>query len=408
MELTASQADLLKTTRRADTVRACLLDPVASAFRGSGLGVLVALQFFEGADWQKGLLAAVGTFGMLMTPLSVSLTARWRLSVSRAAALIFMAAAPGLVLATVAPSLALFMAGIFLSLPLAAAAIPLITTMWQQNAPPHIRGRHFSRVVFMGGLAAMLSAVAISFWLGDDPGRYRPVTACFAVMMFLAGLVLWRVPSRPLARRKRSEGHHGLSIFKLLWQDRLFGYLCIAQMFIGFANLATIPLRTEFLGSDVRGMGYMAGRVFLIATVVPEIARFVFIPIWGRLFDRINFAVLRLSVSTMFLISLLISFLPTLPCQVAGSLFYGMGMGGAAIAWLLWVTKLAPAEKTADYMAVHTFLTGFRGLVGPQLAFLMLGRLSFVSLGRVGAGMVLVSIVMLLPAIRHFRDRQHV
>ena len=98
---------------------------------------------------------------------------------------------------------------------------------------------------------------------------------------------------------------------------------------------------------------------------------------------------------------------PLLPLLIIGSALFGLAMGGGAIAWSLWVTKLAPAEKTADYMSVHTFLTGFRGIIGPQVAFLLLGGLSFVAIGRLGALMILISIAMLVPLIKRFQNREH-
>ena len=114
-----------------------------------------------------------------------------------------------------------------------------------------------------------------------------------------------------------------------------------------------------------------------------------------------------LSVSLCFVFSLLAAFSPLLPLQIIGSALFGLAMGGGAIAWSLWVTKLAPAEKTADYMSVHTFLTGFRGIIGPQVAFLLLGGLSFVAIGRLGALMILISIAMLIPLIRRFDNIEH-
>jgi MFS family permease len=406
MNLTTEQRSLLQKTTRADTVRACMLDPIASSFRGSGLGVLVALQFFDGADWQKGLLAAVGTGGMLLSPLAVSLAARAGYSVSRAAATILFLGVPGLLLAACAHSLATFMIGVFLSVPLLGAAMPLGTAMWQQNAPGWLRGRVFSRVSFIGGICGVLSSVAISFWLGDDPGRFRPIMLCFSAMLVVAGLAIWRVPTHAL-EPKPSGGGHGLGVLKLLVEDRLFGYLCIAQMLIGFGNLATIPLRTEFLGSADRGMGYTAGIVYLMTVVVPESLRLFSLPMWGWLFDRLNFAVMRMSVSSCFVVSLLCTFSPHLALQLVGSAFFGLAMGGGAIAWALWVTKLAPAQRTADYMAVHTFLTGVRGLIGPQLAFAALAFWSIKSIGAIGAGIVFISILMLLPTIRIFHNRAH-
>jgi len=344
---------------------------------------------------------------MLLSPLSVATATRLRLPVSRASALCFILASPGMLLATAATSLPVFMVGVYLSVPLCAMAIPLVTAMWQQNAPPELRGKSFSRVMFTGGLAAVLSSIAITLLLGDDPGRYRWATSTFAIMLIAAGLALLRVPSRPLEFKKRGDRHHGIAVLLLLWHDRLFGYLCIAQMLIGFANLATIPLRLEFFGSQVRGMGYSPRTVFLLATVLPEVARFAAIPLWGRLFDQMNFALMRMSVSLCFVFSLLTAFSPLLPLQIIGSALFGLAMGGGAIAWSLWVTKLAPAEKTADYMSVHTFLTGFRGIIGPQIAFLLLGGLSFAAIGRLGALMILTSIAMLVPMIRRFDNIKH-
>ncbi len=407
MTLTDEQTQLLSCTTRADTVRACMLEPIGSSFRGSGLAVLVALQFFDGADWQKGLLAAVSTCGMLLSPLAVSLAVRVGAPVSRVAGVLVMAAAPGLLLASLAQSLVTFMVGVFLSVPLLGAAVPLGTSMWQQNAPGWLRGRAFSRVTFIGSSVAVASSVLISLWLGDDPGRYRPVTLCFAVMVLVAGVALWRVPTRPLERRPRSGRGRPFGFLTLLWQDRFFGYLCIAQMLIGLGNLATIPLRTEFLGSTERGMGYTAGVVYLITVVVPEVARLGSIPMWGRMFDRLNFAVMRMCVSSCFVVSIPCTFSPWLPLQLVGAAMFGVAMGGGAIAWSLWVTKLAPAERTADYMAVHTFLTGARGLVGPQLAFAALSIWSIQTVGLVATGIVLLSVLMLLPAIRIFRGRSH-
>ncbi len=393
--------------RRAETLRVSMLEPVFSAFRGSGLGVLVALQFFDGADWQKALLGSVGTVGLLLCPCAVGLARRTKAPVSRVAGALTILAAPGLLVATLAPSLWVFMLGIFLSIPMVASAMPLITAMWQQNAPPKARGRTMSHVIFVGGLSTTVITVLISLWLGSDPGRFRPVTACFVLMVVVAGAAIARVPSRPLEPSRKADGHQGISFLKLLWHDKLFGYLCIAQMLIGFSNLATIPLRTEFLGSDQRGMGYVASLVFLLTTVVPAASRFLSVALWGRLFDRLNFAVMRGSVTLCFVVSLATSFSPILALQIMGAVFFGIGMGGGAIAWALWVTKLAPAEKTADYMGVHTFLTGVRGLIGPQVAFLLLARMSIAQVGMAGALMALSAVIMMIPIIPRFQNREH-
>ena len=176
----------------------------------------------------------------------------------------------------------------------------------------------------------------------------------------------------------------------------MFGYLCIMQMMLGLGNLATIPLRTEYLGSDVRGMGLSAGLVLVLTIAVPEAGRLFSTLIWGRLFDRLNFIVLRLSINVLFAASIILFFIPNMLCIIIGSALFGIAMGGGKIAWSLWVTKYATPYKTADYMAVHTFLTGARGLVGPQLSYAALAVMSVPQVGWIGTSLVLLSCVMLV------------
>jgi len=408
MNLLPKQVALLRKTLIYDGIRSCMITPLHSAFRGSGLAVLVVLQFFNGADWQKGVIAAVPFMGMLLSPLVVSIGSKFKIQVSRFAGILIFLMAPGLIMASLAQNLWQFTLGIMLSVPILGAVLPLITAMWQQNAPGTVRGRAFGRVTIAGGVTAVISSLAISFWLGDDPGRYRPVTLCFAIMVIIAGVALWRIPSRPLEASKKSSKRAGLHVLALLWEDKFFGYLCIAQMLIGFGNLATIPLRTEFLGSiDRGGMGYAAGTVFLITVVIPEVFRLTSLSFWGWLFDHINYAVMRMSVSSCFVLSLLFTFSSTLTLQIVGAALFGAAMGGGAIAWGLWVTKLAPVERTADYMAVHTFLTGSRGIVAPQIAFWALSLWSVKTVGFIAAAIIILSIIMLAFVIPHFKDRKH-
>jgi hypothetical protein len=59
---------------------------------------------------------------------------------------------------------------------------------------------------------------------------------------------------------------------------------------------------------------------------------------------------------------------------------WGMANAGGNVTWGLWVTKLAPKHAVAEYMSVHSFLTGLRGLLAPPLAFAMLEVMSFQTL----------------------------
>ena len=73
---------------------------------------------------------------------------------------------------------------------------------------------------------------------------------------------------------------------------------------------------------------------------------------------------------------------------------------GADVAWSLWVTKFAPPDRVADYMAVHTFFTGVRGVLAPLAAFYLIGVMPLYVLGWISVGLILIGSSFLLPEIK--------
>ena len=84
----AEAGELLRSTRRGELVRASCFESIRGALAGSGLSMAVALQFYRGADWQKGLIACVVSSGFVLSPFVVSIVARFGFRVSRATAVI--------------------------------------------------------------------------------------------------------------------------------------------------------------------------------------------------------------------------------------------------------------------------------------------------------------------------------
>jgi hypothetical protein len=77
-----------------------------------------------------------------------------------------------------------------------------------------------------------------------------------------------------------------------------------------------------------------------------------------------NFFVLRITLNLGFALGAVSFFVGgTMPWLVGGAIFFGVSNSGADVAWSLWVTKFAPPDRVADYMSVHTFFTGVRGVV---------------------------------------------
>jgi MFS family permease len=129
--------------------------------------------------------------------------------------------------------------------------------------------------------------------------------------------------------------------------------------------------------------------------------------IWGHLFDRMNFFVLRIVLNLCFAVGIFSFFTGEgWAGLIEGALIFGVANAGGDVAWSLWVTKMAPADHVAEYMSVHTFLTGVRGVAAPLLAFQAAQIYALSTLAWVCAGMILVATVMLLPEIRAVRERK--
>ncbi len=104
-----------------------------------------------------------------------------------------------------------------------------------------------------------------------------------------------------------------------------------------------------------------------------------------------NFFKLRVLVNITFMVGI-VSFFTSSSWLglMTGAIVYGFAGAGGEIAWSLWVTKIAPPENVAEYMAVHTFMTGIRGIVAPMVAFQLL---HFISIGQVAIISLLLMII---------------
>ena len=392
--------DRLAPTRRAELIRGAMTGPIQAAALGTGAFQVVVLLHFDAGTFAKGLIAGSLHGGLLLTPLAATVVSLLRIPVAKAMAILLAIAGVGLGVAAFADSLSLFLLGVLSGMPAFAAIAPFVTALWQQNAPAKQRGRFFSQTYWVATIAGIGSTSLIAWWFGDDPSRFMPVMLGLSLCLFISAFVLLFVPSEPLAR----GGRNPLARLSLLWKRPLFGYISAAWMLIGLANLSTIPLRTEYLGNPVYGQNYDSGTILLIVSVTADCLTLASMMMWGRLFDRMNFLVLRIIINVAFGLSIVLFFIPNIWAQIAGSIFFGIGRGGGSVAWNLWVTKFAPPEETADYMSVHTFLTGIRGLLGPQIALWTAAHLSLHAASWSATALIVISCVMLVPMIKYGRQ----
>jgi hypothetical protein len=374
---------------------------------GSTFLLLIAVRWFEAGDVAKALVAGGGSVGLMLGPWVVALVETHRWQTTKAAARILWMGAAAVSVAAVWPVLPVFVLGAVLGMASASAVIPLMTQVYQENYPAPDRGKIFSRT-FMIRIAttAGFSHLAGRF-LSGHMERFQVVLLIFAGAFAAAGWCVGRIPSQPLSA---SGGTHPFRALRFVRDDALFRRTLVMWMVMGFANLMILPLRVEYLANPRHGLTWngaplTAAHIALLVGVVPNLARLVMSPLWGWLFDRMNFFLLRILLNTGFALGMLSFFGGDhVGWLLLGAVIYGISNAGGDVAWSLWVTKFAPPERVADYMSVHTFFTGLRGVAAPLFVFQLVQYWSVSAISWLGAGMIVVATLILIPEIKSGRS----
>jgi MFS family permease len=364
--------------------------------------LLIAVRHYNAGVWAKALIAGGGSFGLVLAPWVVLRVEAAGWPVATAAARLAALGGCSFLAMAVWPVLPVYVLGSILAMTTSSAAIPLLTQIYQENYPDKERGKLFSRTMILRiGATAAFSHLA-GRGLSAHIEYFRWLLFVFAAASGLAWFCLSRIPSRALTC---SGGTHPFHAFKYLRLDRVFRQTIISWIFLGFATLMMAPLRVEYLanpkyGVRVHGEVLTAATVALLTGVLPNIARLCMNPVWGWLYDRMNFFVLRITLNAGFILGI-VSFFTTgsVVGLVFGAIVFGISNAGADVAWSLWVTKFAPPERVADYMSVHTFFTGVRGFFAPVAAFYLVSRVSPQILGWLSVALIVIACLFLIPEI---------
>jgi len=365
---------------------------------GNTFLLLIAVRWFHAGALAKALVAGSGSVGLVLTPLIVSRVEAFGWPTSKAASRIAAAGAASFLVMTLFPVLPVFVIGSVVAMAASSAAIPLVTQMYQENYPESKRGRLFSRTIMIRiGMAALFSKVAGDV-LSVRIEYFLWLLLVFAAAFGFASFCLARCPSNPL---KASGGKHPFRALRFVRTDRLFRQTLICWMLMGFANLMMNPLRVEYLANPKYTLTLTVSAIALFTGVIPNLVRLVLSPVWGWLFDHMNFFVLRITLNLGFALGILAFFTSHSPAGlVMGAVIYGISNAGGDVAWSLWVTKFAPPERVADYMAVHTFFTGVRGVIAPIVAFQLALELPMAVLGFISSTLIVSATLLLIPEIK--------
>jgi MFS family permease len=391
-----SAGERTRITFRQDRIRgACagLLETGTGTF-----GLVVAIRYFDAGQSIKALVSSAGALGLLLTPLSLFLFARRGWTASRGAAAVFAGGAVFLVIAALAPSLAVFAPAFVAGAMLLAQQSPLLVHIYTTNYPPGCRGRLLSNSIVLSLIGSVAFAMAGGRLLDHDMGAFRGLMLFMAAAALAASRAVAAMPAEPFAPERTNNP---LRALRYAWQDRTFGAMLVVWMLMGLGNLMMLPLRVDYMANPAYGIDAANAQIAAVIAVVPSLVRIATTHLWGMLFDRYNFFVIRTVLNGFFLAGILLFFstkhLAVL--WIAAGLF-GMAMAGGNIAWNLWVTKFAPPERTADYMSVHTFLTGVRGVAAPFLGFQAVARMAPFTTACIAAALIALSMLLLDPLRR--------
>jgi MFS family permease len=398
---TLSADDAKTITYRYERLRAVASGMLETA--GTTFLLLIVVSHFNATANQKALIAAGGSFGMLLTPVIVFVVASMGWRVAKAASLMSFVGAAGFLVAAFSSNIWVFIVGCLLAMLSTSSAIPLMTQVYQENYPADQRGQLFSKAIFIRIATAIVFSYLAGKLLNLSMDHYHWLILIFCACLLISGFCQNRCPSRPL----NNAGHtHPFKGLHYVVDDALFRNTLISWMLMGFANLMMVMLRVEYLANEKYGPPLDPAKIALLIGVIPNIARLALSPVWGRLFDRMNFFWMRFLLNMGFAIGALAFFAGRdMWSMTLGAIVFGISNAGGDVAWSLWVTKLAPPDRVAEYMSVHTFTTGLRGVLAPVVGFHLLTMMSFDSISYIGAAMIFAASLLLLPEMLSSRNK---
>lgn len=387
-------AERARLTYRWDVVRG-----VAGGILETGwntFGLLVAIRVFAAPDLLKGTLAAAINLGMLITPLSLFVAGRLGLRVGPACAAAQAVGALCLLAAATAQTSFAFTFAYLLGALVVAQQIPLIVGIYAHNYEARERGWRFSRTTLIAASAAIIFSTWVGQRLDADLDFWRPLFGLYAATSLLAAFAVSRIPT---PRLTAAEAVNPIRAFSYVRDDPVFFRLLLGWMFMGMGNLMTLPLRVEYLVRPEFGIGATNAQAAILLVAIPAVFRLLFTRFWGRLFDRVDFIVLRSVMNLVSLVAIVIFFtFQSFWMLAVASALFGIGLAGGNIAWQLWVTKIAPPGRINAYMSVHSATTGMRGVAAPFLAYALLAHFDLPIVAWLAACSLAFSFAIFLPA----------
>ena len=361
--------------------------------------VLIAVRVFHAEAWQKATLVAASSCGLFLSLFPVQLVRRTGISVNVGTALLCFMSAGGLLIAALGgKTMGVFLPSMVVALLCITLSIPLMSQIYRKHYPDGSRGRLFASTAVARKSSALVVAVIFGKVLENNLDDFRWILLIYSLCCCLmAGCVL----AMDRVHLRRANQVRLFGALEHVRDDHVFRSMLTSWMILGFGNLLCWSIFVEYVSNPVYGYHLTEFTIAFITGSLPEIMFLITVVAWGIIFDRANFFAVRMILNLFFIGGVFFYFFGhEVWTLCVGISLHGIGRAGGNIAWSLWVTKFAKAEQVAEYMSVHTFFCGVRGVIAPFVAFPMIAILGPRWVGGAGVVFMFVATLMIWPHLR--------
>ena len=395
--------DQQERTFRLEMLRALpagFIDTAATSFV-----IFFAIQVFDMHWAVKAAMLAASSAGQLFSLFIVQIARRLGSPVNILAACIWLFSFMGFAVASMSGKNAIiYFVGCLIAFICLGMSAPLTAQIYRKHYASDKRGRLFSITSLIRAGAAGAFSWFIGSWLKSRGNDFSILFWGYAAAcLMMAGCVMYMAP----VGLRQSVRLKWFDAFRHVSEDAPFRKLLIVWMVFGFGNLVSLALFVEYITNPLYGYNYGPKNVGLITGTVPMLAFIVFVVPWGMVFDRLPFYTVRALVNVFFILGILIFYLGSgFMALCIGIALHGIARSGGEIIWTLWVTKFANSDKVVEYMSVHAFLTGARGVVAPFIAFMISAYASPTWVAWISAVLILISTLTIFPEIMEENRRK--
>lgn len=366
---------------------------------GSTFAMYVAVTLFDVPVWMRMAIAASASVGLLLSLFTVQMVRRTGCTVNAALIAVWLLAACGFALAAVSGgSPGVYLAGVCGAAVMLTLGTPLIAQIYRKHYSNNVRGRLFALAGVVRASTGAAAGVLLGAWLAGQGHDFHALFwgyAAASLVMAGCGAAMAKV------RLEKSGRLRLFDAFRHAGQDKAFRKLLGCWFLLGMGNLLSFALFVEFISNPDYGFSLDPRQAAFVTSTIPMLVFIVCIVPWGVVFDRLPFYRVRVITNLFFLSGILVYFLGGSYLSLClGMVLHGIGRSGGNVLWSLWVTKFAPEDHVGEYMSVHTSLTGLRGTLAPVFAFLVAGTVGPGAVALTGAGLILLSSLLLWPELR--------